>query len=192
MPSSPSPTIRGRMGAVVSASASIVPLSEIGPKHDQDATERLDGFRVGREEGFAAGHAEGLEAAQQSMATLLDGMRAAVLQVENASEVAEDRVAALAVALAAELAETIVGGDLSLLETGEDLIIRAFGLRRPGEQVRIRLHPDHPAWQLPERPGLDLVADAELGPSDAFAEIGEGLADLSIDAALQRVRDVLA
>ena len=180
------------MGAVVSASAAAIPLSEIGPKHDLDATERLGGFRVGRDEGFQVGHAEGLEAAQQSMATLLGGLQAAVTQVQDAGEVAADRIAALAVALAAELAEAIVGGDLSLLETGEDLIIRAFGLRRPGEPVRIRLHPDHPAWQLPERPGLELVADAELGPSDAFAEVGEGLADLSIDAALQRVRNVLA
>lgn len=180
------------MGAVVSTSATVVPLSEIGPKHDHDATQRLDGFRVGREEGFAAGHAEGLESAQVAMANLLDGLHAAVLQVENASEVAEDRVAALAVALAAELAEAIVGGDLSLRETGEDVIVRALGLRRSGEQVRIRLHPDHPAHELPERPGLELVADTELGPTDAFAEIGEGLADLSIDAALDRVRNVLA
>ncbi|MEM9466662.1 MAG: hypothetical protein AAGA90_14915 [Actinomycetota bacterium] len=181
----------GRMGAVVSASAAVVPLSEIGPKRDQHATERLDGFRVGRDEGFEAGHAEGVDAARQAMTGLLDGMRAAVLQVENASEVAENRIAALAVALAAELAEAIVGGDLSLLETGEDLILRAFDLRRPGEQVRVRVHPDHPALQLPERPGLELIPDAELGPRDALAEIGEGLADLSIDAAIERVRSAL-
>lgn len=181
-----------RFGSVVSASATVVPLSEIGPTHDHDATERLDGFRVGRDEGFAVGHAEGIEAAHIAMAGLLDGLRAAVLQVENASEVAEDRVAALAVALAAELAEAIVGGDLALQQTGEDLIVRAFGLRRPGEQVRIRLHPDHPAHQLPERPGVELVADLELRPSDAFAEIGEGLADLSIESALERVKAALA
>ena len=192
MPSSPSRLGSGRMGAVVSAPASVIPLSELGPKTDQDASERLDGFRRGRDEGYAAGYAEGCEAAQAAMGHLLDGLRAAVLQIENASEVAEDRVAALAVALAAELAETIVGGDLSLLETGEDLIVRAFGLRRPGEQVRVRLHPDHPAHGLPERPGLELVADPELGPSDALAEIGEGVADLSIDAALERVRSVLS
>ena len=192
MPSSPSRLGSGRMGAVVSAPASVIPLSELGPKTDQDASERLDGFRRGRDEGYAAGYAEGCEAAQTAMGHLLDGLRAAVLQIENASEVAEDRVAALAVALAAELAETIVGGDLSLLETGEDLIVRAFGLRRPGEQVRVRLHPDHPAHGLPERPGLELVADPELGPSDALAEIGEGVADLSIDAALERVRSVLS
>ena len=191
MHSSPSPTI-GRKGAVVSATAAVVPLSEIGPQHDQHATERLDGYRVGRDEGFAAGHAEGLEAAQLATARLLEGLRDAVVQVENARDVAEDRIASLAVALAAELAEAIVGGDVGLLETGEDVINRAFGLRRPGETVRIRVHPDHPAHQLPERTGLELVADAELGPTDALAEIGEGLADLSIDAAIERIRSVLA
>ncbi len=190
MHSSPSPV---RMGAVVSAAAASLPLSELGPTRDTDASERLDGFRAGREEGFAAGRAEGLEAARVAMSGLLDGLRAAVLQVENASEVAEDRIAALAVALAAELAETIVGGDLSLLETGEDLIVRALGLRRPGEQVRIRVHPGHPALtDLPERPGLELIPDPELGPTDALAEIGEGVADLSIDAALERVRSALS
>lgn len=181
-----------RMGAVVSTPAAVVPLDEIGPKHDHEATQRLDGFRVGRDEGFAAGHAEGVETARTVMASLIEGLHAAVRQVQDANEVAEDRVAALAVALAAELAEAIVGGDLSLRETGEDVIVRALGLRRSGEQVHIRLHPDHPAHELPERPGVELVADAELGLADAFAEIGEGLADLSIDAALDRVRNALA
>lgn len=196
MRSSPSrnATIRpsARMGAVVSTPADVVPLSEIGPTHDHEATQRLDGFRVGREEGFAAGHAEGLANAQAAMVSLIDGLQAAVRKVEDASEVAEERVAALAIALAAELAEAIIGGDVSLRETGEDVIVRALGLRRSGEEVRIRLHPDHPAHDLSERPGLELVADAELAPTEAFAEIGEGLADLSIDAALDRVRSALA
>jgi flagellar biosynthesis/type III secretory pathway protein FliH len=180
------------MGAVVSATAAVVPLSEIGPRRDQDATDRLDGYRIGRDEGFQAGYADGLERAQQSMAEMLDGLHAAVVQVEHEREVAEDRISALAIALAAELAEAIVGGDLSLLETGEDVLSRAFGLRRAGERVRIRLHPQHPAHDLPERHGVELAADPELGPNEAFAEIGEGLADLSIDAAIERVRSALA
>lgn len=191
MPSSPDRMIPARRGAVVSALAETAPLTPSGPSHDHDAVDRLDGFRVGRDEGFQVGYEQGCDAAQQSVAGLLDGLRDAVRQAENAGEVAEERVAALAIALAVELAERIVGGDLSLRETGEDVIVRAFGLRRANEDVRIRLHPDHRAWELPQRPGLELIADAQLGINDARAEIGEGLADLSIDAALERVRGAL-
>ena len=192
MRSSPSRTRPARMGAVVSATATALPLTELGQASDPNASERLDGFRVGREEGFAAGHAEGLAAARASMVGLLDRLQATIQQFENASEVVEDRIAALSVALAAELAEAIVGGDLSLLETGEDVIVRALSLRRPNETVRIRLHPDHPALDdPPERVGLELVPDPELGRTDAFAEIGEGLSDLSVDTAIDRVRSAL-
>lgn len=192
-PLAPSLRRPDRMGAVLSADAEALPFSELGPNGDERASQRLEGFRAGREEGFAVGHAEGLEIAKRSIAAAIDGLHNAVLQIENAGTVIEDRVASVSVALATELAEAIVGGDLSLLETGEDVVIRALALRRSSENVRIRLHPDHPALENPpERVGLELVADPELGPTDAFAEIGEGLSNLSIDAAITRIREVLA
>ena len=189
----PIPQRPERMGAVLSAGATALPLIELGPNGDERAAQRLEGFRAGREEGFATGHAEGLDIAKRSIAAALEGLHTTVLQVENAGAVIEDRIASISVALAVELAEAIVGGDLSLLETGEDVVVRALALRRPGEQVRIRVHPDHRALENPpNRVDLELVADPELGPNDAFAELGEGLSNLSIDAAIARIREVLA
>ena len=183
-----------RLGAVLSGSAvEGVAVDEIGPGADANATARLDGFRVGREEGHAIGLAEGTEAAMASMALLLDGLRLAARQATERVSELEDRLPELAMGLALEVAEAIVGGDLSLIETGEDVIVRALGLRRTGEDVRIHVHPDHPALSdIPTRPGVELVADAELRPNDAYAEIGEGIADLSVSSALERVRSALA
>ncbi len=192
-PLAPAPRRPDRIGAVLSADVTALSFTELGANGDERASQRLDGFRAGREEGFAVGHAEGLEIAKRSIAAAIDELHTAVLQVEDAGAVIEDRVASVSVALAVELAEAIVGGDLTLLETGEDVVVRALALRRSGENVRIRVHPGHPALENPpERIGLELVADPELGPTDAFAEIGEGLSNLSIDAAITRIREVLA
>ncbi|MEM9200521.1 MAG: hypothetical protein AAGC53_02630 [Actinomycetota bacterium] len=193
MRSSRNGLVPSRIGLIVDDTTAVaMPLVEADPPEDTDAIERLDGFRVGREEGYAAGYAEGLASAMASMTPFIDGLHDSVRRIEEASDVVEDRVAAMSVALAAELAEAIVGGDLSLLESGEDVIVRAFGLRRHGEAVRIRVHPDHPVLREPvERAGVELIADPEMTPTGALAEIGEGMADLSIDAALARVKEAL-
>lgn len=174
------------------AEAHAVVPADLGPLVDSDAAARLDGYRAGRAEGFAVGREEGEALAERAMATALDGLVAAASQLETRAADAAKDLASLAMHLAIELAEAIAGGDLSLLESGEDVVIRALGLRRAGETVRVRVHPDHPVLTIgTTRPDVELIADPDLSPAQAMAEIGEGLADLSVEAAIQRVRGVL-
>lgn len=159
---------------------------------DGGAAARLDGYRRGRVEGREAGLAEGRHLAQASLETAVGALRDAAVALEERQRSTQADIARLATALAVELAEAIVGGDLALLETGEDVIVRALSLRRQGEHVRIRVHPDHPALTIDTPiPDVDVVADAQLAPSQAVAEVGQGISDLSLDDAVARVREAL-
>ena len=181
------------VAVVRSQGASVHSLADLGPRVDPEATARLDGYRAGRTEGFAAGHADGQALAERAVLDALEGLRSAAADLEARSADAAQDLASFAMHLAVELAEAIVGGDLSLLETGEDVILRALSLRRAGETVRIRVHPAHPLLAIgTTRPDVEVVADPDVAPDQAFAEIGEGLADLSIATAVTRVREVLA
>ena len=172
--------------------AHAVVAADLGPLVDTDAAARLDGYRAGRAEGFAVGREEGEALAERAIVTALDGLATAAAQLEARSADAAKDLASIAMHLAIELAEAIAGGDLTLLESGEDVVIRALGLRRAGETVRIRVHPDHPVLAIgTSRPDVELIADPDLAPAQALAEVGEGLADLSIESAVQRIRGVL-
>jgi flagellar biosynthesis/type III secretory pathway protein FliH len=55
------------------------------------------------------------------------------------------------------------------------------------------MHPaDASTLNTDSHPDVVIVADATLDRGHAAAELGEGLADLSIDAALARVKAALA
>lgn len=174
------------------AAAAATPVFGTVARVDRDAAAQLDGYRRGRAEGHRDGLNEGRALAQQAVVDAVSQLRTAAAALEQRQQDSVGQVAELATRLALELAEAIVGGDLALLETGEDVIVRALGLRRQGEEVRIRVHPDHPALQdQSPRPGVEIMADVELGPNQVVADIGEGVADLSIDAAIARVREAL-
>lgn len=173
--------------------ASVHTLADHGPQVDPEATARLEGYRAGRAEGFAAGHADGQRLAERAVLDALEGLRSAAAHLESRSAEAAGDLASMAMHLAVELAEAMVGGDLSLLESGEDVVLRALALRRVGETVRIRVGPEHPLLAIGStRPDVEVVADPDVGPDQAVAEIGEGLADLSLSTAVARVREVLA
>lgn len=182
-----------RMGSILSADIGVAAFEEAVAREDSVASARLEGFRQGREEGHAIGLIEGRRDVELSMAGLIDGLKTAALQVESVQVANQQQVCELAAALAVELAEALVGGDLSLLETGQDVVARALATRRSGEVVKIHVHPSHPALADPQpRPGVELIADAELATDAAYAEVGEGIADLSMASAIQRVREELA
>jgi len=157
------------------------------------AQARLDGFRAGRVEGFEHGLAQGRRHAEDTFRSAMAALNSALSAVEAQRGADEARLESLAIELAVELAEAIVGGDLSLITSGDAVIARAFRLRRAGESVRIRLSAeDAEILRETSHPDVEIVSDPTLRPGQAFADIGDGVTDLSIDAAIARVRGELA
>lgn len=158
-------------------------------RRDSPAHARLEGFRAGREEGFEIGRQEGRAAAEAALAAL----GAVVDDLQTREAFARAEVEDLAVALAVELAEVLLGRQLVEIEPGSDVIARALGVRRGAEAVRIRMHPaDAAEVGGSDHPDVTVVPDPTLARGHAAAETGGGLADVSISAAIERVRGVLA
>jgi len=189
MPSSPNSVASVRAGDQMTSSLA----EALNGRVDPAAQARLDGFRVGREEGFERGRAQGLQQVEQRFSTALRAVSTVLADIEHRRVADEKRLESLAVELAVELAEAIVGGDLALVFSGQDVIARAFGRRRAGEEIRLRLHPDD-ARLLNEtvHPDLEIVSDPSLLPGQALADIGVGVTDLSTAAAIERVREELS
>lgn len=185
------PSSHSAVASIRSAEQVTTELAEaLNGRIDPAAQARLDGFRVGRAEGFERGLSQGRQQADENVRTVLTALTSALSEVEARRDVDETRLESLAIELAVELAEAIVGGDLSLVSTGHDVIARAFRLRRAGETIRLRLSVDD-AQLLNDtaHPDVEILADPGLRPGQAFADIGDGVTDLSIDSAIARVRE---
>ena len=119
------------------------------------------------------------EAAEQ-VRGLLDGL---------AADLAEQGTG-LAWALAAEIVGRTVGA-----EGAQDVVARVLRVLPAAPVATVRLHPDvladAAATELADR-GLTVVPDPALDVSDALVESDGAVVDLRIDAALARVREVLA
>jgi flagellar assembly protein FliH len=161
-------------------------------RRDGVAEAKLEGYRDGREEGFRVGREEGRATAQAAVAGAIDALGVAVSDFQRRDSFARAEIERIAVDLALELAEVLLGRQLTAMEPGSDVIARALELRRGTEPVWVRMHPVDAAALSPEpHPDVRIIADPALGRGCAAAEIGEGLADLSIAAAVERVRAVL-
>jgi flagellar assembly protein FliH len=113
-----------------------------------------------------------------------------------------ETVAASATELAFEIAEAVLGRELSLrTDPGADAITRAARLLPDTgariSRVVVRLHPDDLA-RLSEPveslvPGRELVlqADPSVAPSGCVLDAGASRVDASIATAMARVREVL-
>ncbi len=175
--------------AVMSAETSFA----LTGRRDGVAEAKLEGYRDGREEGFRVGREEGRATAEAAVAGALEALGAAVSDFRRQDAFARAEVEQVAVELAMELTEAILGRQLAEIEPGSDVIARALSLRRGTEPVRVRMHPvDAEALRPEPHPDVRIIADPTIGRGCAAAEIGEGLADLSIPAAVERVRAVLA
>ncbi len=157
------------------------------------AEARLEGFRAGREEGFAVGFEEGQTAAETVVGSTVRALYELLAEYQQRVDIARGQVEQLAAELAVELAEVLLGRQLQDIEPGSDAIARALGLRRGAEPVRIRMHPDDAAV-IPDtaHPDVTIVPDPGLTRGAAVAEVGGGLADISLQSALDRVREVLS
>jgi flagellar assembly protein FliH len=211
LPAFPAPTAyRGR----TAVAPQFLPLVEAGA---EDPATRAVHERA-RAAGFAAGYAAGARHAaegareQSARAAALMAEQQAALTAGNARLVAALTAAARALdarqapvleqaevhlhAAAVELAEAILGVELSDGPTSaRAALTRALSAPHPAE-VTVRLHPrdvaelDGLGHDLPA--GVHIVADPSLTPGDAVAEHCEGALDARIDAALVRARAVLA
>ncbi|MDU0313426.1 FliH/SctL family protein [Phycicoccus sp. M110.8] len=171
------------------------------------------------DEGHAAGYAAGLlearreqerwaqaaaarEAAESaarghSWDAVLAGLREAVTGAR--AQAAVDDVTATAAALAVEIAEALVGHHLRVGECSAlDAVTRALADVPRGSVVTLRVHPDDLPL-LPEDTAalcadstLTLVPDASVGRGGAVADLGDRTVDARLEAALARVREVLA
>lgn len=162
-------------------------------RRDGVAEAHLDGFRIGRQEGLPLGR-------EQGRAEVADAARRGLAALAHAAESYNDQrafataeIERLAVELALELTEVLLGRQLELMEPGADVVARALELRRGDDIVRVRMHPDDAAL-LDEHPHPDIqiVADSVLAPGETVAESAGGLSDISIGAAVARVREALS
>ncbi|GAA3531212.1 FliH/SctL family protein [Nocardioides daeguensis] len=188
---------------------------------DQVTESLLDGIATqardaARAQGYAVGWAQGRRTADQQ-AAVEEAKRAVIHAEAEARREAEHRAALDALGQAAEqvrgllddlarsveaqatdlawaLTTAVVGAQVAHLGP-QDVVTRVLQVLPPTPVGRLRLHPSaaaSPAAQdLAER-GLEVVADASLGPIDAMVEGTDGsVVDLRIDEAMSRVREVL-
>lgn len=184
-------------------------------------TEVVDEARTAAHaEGWAAGHADGLAAAaaevemrrQQLLdehkaaeadrdvatARALSALAAAMDEVHRARAAEATELLALAVEVAVELAESLVGHDLAARGTpGLDAVRRAAVVAPPDGPLVVRLHPADAAGVAPVavesaagRP-VTVLADERVAAGDCIAEVGDVQIDASVRTALARAREVL-
>ena len=132
------------------------------------------------------------EAEHQAAVTAL--RQAAARLDERLTELSE-QVADQASALAFELTRELVGRELALAEDpGADTVRRVLATLPGRPDARVRLHPTvasaAAAADLAEH-GVVVIPDHSLQPTDAIVEAEGHVLDLRVDAAIERLREVL-
>jgi flagellar assembly protein FliH len=169
-----------------------------GPRVDPFEASRQAGY----DEGYRAARTE-LEAANAS-ATEADRRRVRSALAAAAAAVARTRVEAVgtltndAVSLAVELAQLFLQRELTLSDSVDvEAVARALSLAPAGEDLVVRLHPDH-AVELAEiealAPGVTvkMIEDLAIERGGCVLEVGPCRIDAQVGPAMERARAVLA
>lgn len=158
---------------------------------------RRAGFAAGRDDGWDAGFRAGRDEARAQAASLLAALAAAADDLRARDAVALGDVEDVAVGLAFDVVDALVGRELAVAEApGRDGLARAVGLVPERGTVEVRLHPsqaiapDELADLLPGR-DVVLVADASVEETGCVVDVGPCRVDAQIGPALARVREVL-
>ena len=177
----------------------------------------LEAFAAARDAGYEAGHragyADGYESGRRvaadeaaahelsraaAVASAVEGLEQGVAAVRSESEATvrelEERLADAAL----RVATAIIGRELTVAVTpGRDVLARALHLVPGNDPMVVRMHPEDLATlddqpQVPAGRALHLVADPQVGRGGCVIEVGDGRIDARIEAAIERVREVLA
>jgi flagellar assembly protein FliH len=168
-------------------------------------------------QGHAAGYAAGLRAAAAEIAEretrrdaeLTTAVRAAEARTERAlaaltaaTRALDERALPLIseaeesiVTLAVQLAEALVGQELSVAEVAARLAVeRVLAVAGPDSVRAVRLNPADLAAldeNVRRRSRLTLVPDATIASGDAVADLDDGFLDARVSTAMSRVREAL-
>lgn len=137
---------------------------------------------------------EAAEAARARVSTALEALARAASDFRARQAPALESVDASIAAAAIELAEAIVGHELSTADgSARAALGRASVEAVPAGSV-VRLNPQDVAVIVAEggaQPGLELVADYSLERGDAVVDLAHGTLDARVSASLQRARAAL-
>ncbi len=128
----------------------------------------------------------------------LDALHRATLAFDEATRAMAAQLEDQALGLARDLTEVILGHELrhqTGTETADAVARRVLAVLPSGVAATVRLHPDVAAAGASPALETDLVhvvADATLSRHDAVVTTDEQVVDLSIAAALTRVREALS
>jgi flagellar assembly protein FliH len=185
-------------------------LDELATAARQDA--RAEGYAVGWAQGRRAAEeaaqreaaiaaAERAEFAARSQASLVSALRAltaAADALEGRAVAPAAELSAAVVATSFELAQALIGRELTLAtEPGIDAIRRALPLAPENRPVTARLHPDDASAARSALPTANLgrevliVADPSIEPGGAVVDCDATRVDAQLGPALDRVREVL-
>lgn len=168
-------------------------------------------------QGHAAGYAAGLRAAAAEIAERdarrdaehVAALRAAEARTERAlsalaaaTRALDERALPLVseaeesiVTLAVQLAEALVGQELSVAEAAARLAVeRVLAVAGPESVRAVRLNPGDLAAldeNVRRRSRVTLVADPTLASGDAVADLDDGFLDARVSTAMARVREAL-
>jgi flagellar assembly protein FliH len=159
-------------------------------RREADETARLAAEQ--NEQRAAAAEAR-REAEHRAAVTAL---QQAAARLEQAVSEMTAQVAEQASDLAFELTRELVGRELALTtDPGAEAVRRVLAALPGRTEVRVRLHPSVAQGVAAEDladSGVVVVPDPALAPEDALVEADGHVLDLRIEAALERVREVLS
>ena len=173
----------------------------VDPELIQGATD--DGYRAGYQAGFDAGladAADAISAREQRRATDIQSTLAQLqTETEGLHAAYNDVIIGIeeqVVAIAAEIAEIIVGRELvTSAEPGVDALRRALQFAPTGAAATVRMHPDDITTLDGSQDSfgreLAISADPSLQRGDCVVDIASLRIDARLDAAFDRIREVV-
>jgi flagellar assembly protein FliH len=177
----------------------------VDPEVVQTATD--DGYRIGYQAGFDAALADAAAAIDSREQQRASNLAAVIQELAEAAERIEEHHSAIVaemetqiVALAIDIAETLVGHDIATsTNPGLDALVRALHLAPTTNAVSAQLHPDDYAtltasadWERFADQGLTIIENAQLQRGDCIVDAEATRIDARLAPALARVREVIA